>query len=175
MSTTLGDRSRHSGERARRPCLGDLSDILSPCWNRSKAVQAAAGEQLEQYLPMAEWPRCPHDYLSACPDHGRAGGKHSPQGHQNRCHAQSTQPLAKSFYLFRASFKLERARSSAPQLSRACNDIKQADCMRWLGENHDSTALKKSLWTVILPSTLMPRSIPVGIAHWAPAAFSTKT
>ena len=36
-----------------------------------------------------------------------------------------------------ASFKLERARSSAPQLSRACNDIKQVDCMRWLGENHD--------------------------------------
>jgi len=28
-----------------------------------------------------------------------------------------------------------------------------------------------SIETGILPSTLMPRCIPVGIAHWAPAAF----
>jgi hypothetical protein len=54
-------------------------------------------------------------------------------------------PSCRKLYCFRASFKLERARSSAPQLSRACNDIKQADCMRWLGENHDSTALSKAV------------------------------
>ena len=92
---------------------------------------------------MAEWPRCPHDYLSACPTGGPSWRKASSQGLENRCHAQSTQPPVK-VYCLRASFKLERARSSAPQPSRADNDTdtKQAGYMRWLGENHDSTALK---------------------------------
>ena len=39
--------------------MGGLSDKLSPSWNRSKAVQAAAGEQLEQYLPMPNGPGAP--------------------------------------------------------------------------------------------------------------------
>jgi hypothetical protein len=33
--------------------FGGLSDKLSSSWNRPKAAQPAAGEQLEQYLPMA--------------------------------------------------------------------------------------------------------------------------
>ena len=42
-----------------RPRWGCRSGKLSPNWNLSEAVQAAAGEQLEQYLPMPNGPDAP--------------------------------------------------------------------------------------------------------------------
>ena len=114
-----------------------FGDKLSPNWNRSKALQPAVAEQLTEYGPWSSGPDGPTHYLSACPDHGRADTTLSSEGSKPVPPTQSTQASCQSFYLFRASCKVERARSSAPQLSRACNDIKQGDWMRWLGENHD--------------------------------------
>jgi hypothetical protein len=62
-------------------------------------------------------------------------------GHSNTSQDTPPRPSGQKLTAPQASLKLERARSSAPQLSRACNDTKQADSMRWLGENHNSTAL----------------------------------
>jgi hypothetical protein len=42
-----------------------------------------------------------------------------------------------------------RTRSSATQLNTACNDIRRGGWMRWLGENHDSTAQHKSVYKVV--------------------------
>ena len=58
---------------------------------------------------------------------------------------------------------LERARSSAPQLSRACNDIKQAYCMRWLGENHDLPRF----------TTLVETGLPLRV-WWCMAGWSMR-
>ena len=66
-----------------------------------------------------------------------SGRQHCLPRAPNRCHAQWTHASCQKLTCSEASFKLERARSSAPQLSRAFNDTKQADFMRWLGENHD--------------------------------------
>ena len=69
----------------RKVLVGAVAAIkLSPSWNRSKAVQPAAGEQLEQYLPMAQWPRFPHDYLVACPEHVPGHSTTSREGTQTR-------------------------------------------------------------------------------------------
>ncbi len=90
---------------------------------------------------MVEWPGCHHYYLNHAPEHGLADSNTSREGTQTRPGDTLSKPSCQTLCYSKASFKVERARFSAPQLSRACSDIKQADCMRWLGENHDSTAL----------------------------------
>ena len=97
--------------------------------------------ELEQYLPIAQWHRCPQEYPLDCPDHVPRHSTTSREGTQTRLGDTLSPGSCKKLYCSQASIKVERARYSAPQLSRACDDIKQAYSMRWLGENHDSTAL----------------------------------
>jgi hypothetical protein len=112
-----------------------------PAGTAPKQSNQRRASSLSSTCRWPKWPRCPHGYLVSCPEHVPGHSTTSREGTQTRPGDTLSKPSCQTLCYSKASFKLERARSSAPQLSRACSDIKQADCMRWLGENHDSTAL----------------------------------